>query len=368
MRLRLAAALLVTFFGAVAIAHAADKPNPSGEWKVSIDFNGRAIESTLTLKLDGDKLTGTNARANGQSAPIQDAKYKDGIVSFTIVREQGGEKLPIKFSAKLNGDSMKGKAELKYNDEAMSLDWDAKRAAAEKSVPAKKAAATEKPAGTWKLTVDVNGTPYEFTVKLKADGAKLTGTITGDDGKENPLQDVACKDGTVSFTVVREQDGEKMPIKNSGKLSGDTIKGKAELKVDGEAQSMPWEAKRVVEKAAVAPKTDAAQKPVATASPAGNWKLSADVNGTTYEFTVKLKLDGDKWTGTIAGDDGNENPLQDVNYKDGNVLFTIVREQNGEKMPMKASGKLTGDTLKGKTDFQLDGEAHSLPWEAKRAK
>jgi hypothetical protein len=245
MRQLLAAGLLATFVGA-AIAQAADKPNPSGEWKWSVSFNGRTRDAALTLKLDGDKLNGALAGRNGRNTPIQDAKYKDGELSFSIVREgRNGEKMTTNYKGKLSGDTIKGKMEFERNGEKQSRDWEAKRAVAAKPAAAKKAApAAGNPVGKWALTVDVNGSPYEFTVTLKGDVGKLSGTIAGDDGNEKPLQDVKFKDGTLTFTAVREQDGEKMLIKNTGKLSGDTIKGKAEVKLGDEPQSLPWEAKR----------------------------------------------------------------------------------------------------------------------------
>ena len=377
MRLRLAAALLVTFFGTMAIAQAADKPNPSTTWKLSIEINGSPTEFALKLKLDGDKLTGAIIGEDGKENAIKDGKLKDGVVSFTVVHEQDGQTIPVKVTGKLSGVTMKGKADFEVDGQAQSLPWDAKLvapakpAAAKKEAP-KKAAGGENPVGAWALTVDVNGSPYEFTMKLKGDAAKLSGTIAGDDGNENAFQDVKYKDGTLSFTVIREQNGEKMPLKNTAKLTGNTMKGKAEFTMDGDAQSLSWEAKRVVEKAAAekpaAEKPAEAKKPAATASPAGKWNLTIDVNGSTHELTLTLKADGDKLSGSIAGENGEEHALQDLKFKDGDLSFTIVREQNGEKMPLKATAKLAGDTLKGKTEFKLDGEDHSLPWEAKRAK
>ena len=69
-------------------------------------------------------------------------------------------------------------------------------------------------------------------------------------------------------------------------------------------------------------------------------------------MTLKLKLDGDKLSGTILGRDGKENPIQDPAYKDGDVSFKVVRERNGNKVTASYSGKVSGDTIKGKIQVE----------------
>jgi hypothetical protein len=114
------------------------------------------------------------------------------------------------------------------------------------AVPAGAARAEDKPdpTGTWKWTFTFGDQKRELSLKLKLDGDKLTGTYTGRDGKEGPIEDAAFKDGEVSFKVVREFMGNKVTVKYKGKVSGDTIKGKTEVERGGETQTRDWEAKR----------------------------------------------------------------------------------------------------------------------------
>ena len=44
--------------------------------------------------------------------------------------------------------------------------------------------------------------------------------------------------------MTRARGDQKMTTKYSGKVSGDTITGKAETEHDGQTQSREWEAKR----------------------------------------------------------------------------------------------------------------------------
>jgi len=104
------------------------------------------------------------------------------------------------------------------------------------------------------------------------------------------------------------------------------------------------------------------------AGPTGTWKWSIEFNNQKRETTLKLKLEGDKLTGAIVGRNNRETPIQDGKFKDGEISFTVVRERNNQKFTTKYSGKLTGDTIKGKIEFERDGQAQSRDWEAKRSK
>jgi hypothetical protein len=100
------------------------------------------------------------------------------------------------------------------------------------------------PTGTWKWSVTFNDQTFEMTLKLKQEGDKLTGTLTGRQGQETKIDDGMFKDGKATFKVTREFNNQKFTTKYEGKLSGDTIKGKAETEFNGETRSRDWEAKR----------------------------------------------------------------------------------------------------------------------------
>ena len=73
--------------------------------------------------------------------------------------------------------------------------------------------------GTWKGSIETPNGSREVTMHLKADGAKLTGTVSGRQG-DVEIQDGKVDGDNVSFNFVR---GEfKMEYK--GKVSGDEIK------------------------------------------------------------------------------------------------------------------------------------------------
>jgi hypothetical protein len=102
--------------------------------------------------------------------------------------------------------------------------------------------------------------------------------------------------------------------------------------------------------------------------PTGTWKWSVMFNNQTREQTLKLKLEGDKLTGSMVGRNNQETPIENATYKDGDVAFSVTRERGGQKFVTKYTGKISGDTIKGKQEFTRDGQSQSRDWEAKRSK
>jgi hypothetical protein len=101
----------------------------------------------------------------------------------------------------------------------------------------------------------------------------------------------------------------------------------------------------------------------------GTWKWSVQgQNNQSFEQTMVLKMEGDKVTGKILGRNNNETPIADATFKDGTLAFTVTRERNGNKVVSKYSGKVEGDTIKGKIESERNGQNNSRDWEAKREK
>jgi hypothetical protein len=101
--------------------------------------------------------------------------------------------------------------------------------------------------GTWKSTFKApDGTERVTTFKFKLEGDKLTGTASGRNNTEAAIEKGTFKDGTLSFEVTREFNNNKVTVKYTGKLDGDTIKGSREMpgRDGGEPTKRDFEAKR----------------------------------------------------------------------------------------------------------------------------
>jgi hypothetical protein len=109
----------------VAFSAAALAADATGTWKSSTQRGGQTVETTFKLKVDGEKLTGTMKRgADGQEREIEEGKYKDGELSFQVTRERNGQKTTVKYTGKVDGDTITGKVTFR---EDRSADWKAER-------------------------------------------------------------------------------------------------------------------------------------------------------------------------------------------------------------------------------------------------
>jgi hypothetical protein len=130
MKLMTVAVISLVITGLANSVYAADGADPTGTWKWSVTVNNETRETTLKLKLEGDRLTGAVVGRNNKETAIDDAAFMDGEVSFVVTRERNGQKFTVKYKGKLEGDTIKGTAESERDGKTRSRAWEAKRAAA----------------------------------------------------------------------------------------------------------------------------------------------------------------------------------------------------------------------------------------------
>ena len=110
--------------------------------------------------------------------------------------------------------------------------------------------------GTWTWTTPgrAGGEPRKISLKLKAEGEKVTGTLTmpgraGGEPRNIEIKDAKLKGDEISFNTTFDRGGNTVTTKYNGKISGDTIKGKIESPgQDGNTNTRDWNAKRDTEK------------------------------------------------------------------------------------------------------------------------
>jgi hypothetical protein len=96
----------------------------------------------------------------------------------------------------------------------------------------------------------------------------------------------------------------------------------------------------------------------------GTWKFPT----ARGEATVKLKLKGDKVTGSMIRKAGDLK-VEDGIFKDGAISFRVPgKTPGGQRMVHMYQGKLIGDTLKGSATIVLPDRVVASEWEAKRVK
>jgi len=121
--------------GSICTASAEDKASATGNWSWTQPGRdgGEGRKMTLTLKQDGEKLTGklsSPGRDGGEAreTEITDGSVKGDEVTFSVTREFNGNKMTSKYVGKLSADEIKGKVESKDRDgNDRSRDWAAKK-------------------------------------------------------------------------------------------------------------------------------------------------------------------------------------------------------------------------------------------------
>jgi len=127
-------AFVAGLFGVIGLAQAADKDDPTGTWKWKTKFGKNEVEQSLKLELKDGKLTGT-LTGGGKTATetkIEDGKFKDGELSFTVTRERKGEKIMSKYTGKVSDDTIKGSITTDFGGKENKADWEAKKVKEEK--------------------------------------------------------------------------------------------------------------------------------------------------------------------------------------------------------------------------------------------
>jgi len=187
-----------------------------------------------------------------------------------------------------------------------------------------------------------------LTVEIKNDNGKLSGKI------DTPQGPAAITSGTFdNGKIVMKFDAGGNEGTVTAMLAGDKISGKWELG----GQGGPLELKRAGT-ATTAP-ASASPAPAAGGDPiTGDWDASADAQGTAIPFTLKLKLEGDKVTGSSESAQGAA-ALTKGTYSAGKISFGLDTGQGIITMTgMVKDGKITGD-------FDFAGQMTGK-WEAKK--
>ncbi len=106
----------------------------------------------------------------------------------------------------------------------------------------------------------------------------------------------------------------------------------------------------------------AADKP----DPTGTWKWTVSLNDQKFDVTGKFKVEGETLTGIVIGRNNMEMKIEEGQFKDGEVAFSITRERDGQKSTSKYKGKLEGAQIKGTLERVQNGGKTKTDWEAKR--
>jgi hypothetical protein len=232
----LAAFLILTLAASSAVAQS----NPAGAWDITIETPQGANSVTLTLKQDGDKLTGDLDSQMG-STPVT-GTFSAGAVALIANIEIQGNSLQLGINGKMDADALNGS--VKFGDFG-EFPFTGKRAGtaatpapaaapAASAAPAATSAAGSDASGKWDVVLMIAGAgEFPVTADLKQDGAKVTGILSSQAGDVAVTGTMTGTSLKLEFVAVTPQG--PLPITMTGELGPAGFTGKASLAGMGEA-------------------------------------------------------------------------------------------------------------------------------------
>ena len=106
----------------VGAGQSAAQTSVAGEWDASMNTPGGARPFKLIIKVDGDKISGTAKRSNGDVAISGTVKGDE--ISFNYTIDYNGNAVTLSYTGKVKGDAITGTV---YFNENASDEWSAKR-------------------------------------------------------------------------------------------------------------------------------------------------------------------------------------------------------------------------------------------------
>ena len=225
-------------------------PNIAGDWDVTIQSPQGTNTVLVTLKQDGDKVSGLF------KSPLGELPFSGNLVGrelkFNFSFPVDGQPMLITMTGKVDGEAIAGKADFGGFAEG---DWSAKRATASAATtPAPTTPATTTtlttPASTtaaggvggkWDVMLKTPGGDFPANATLTDEGGKLSGTFGSAMGEVPVNGTVEGK--SLKITMVAQTPQGTMNVVMTGDLDGDSIvNGKADIEGMGQ---MEWTAKRV---------------------------------------------------------------------------------------------------------------------------
>ncbi len=187
-----------------------------------------------------------------------------------------------------------------------------------------------------------------ITAEIKNEGGKLTGKI---ETAQGPAMITSGSIAGDMVTLKLDIGGNELLV--TAKLQGNKLVGEWELA--GQKGTIDLTRKDV---AAATPAAPAAAAPASGDVISGEWAGTADVQGTSVPFTLRLKLEGDKVTGESESPQGKA-AISKGSWANDKLNLVIDTEMGPITLnAMIKEGKLVGDI---DVASQVQGK-----WEAKK--
>jgi hypothetical protein len=205
--------------------------------------------------------------------------------------------------------------------------------------------------GEWEALCEIGGGSATLTLNFKLDGDKVTGTAESAHTGPGTVKKGSWSNNKLNFTVefAAHESIEVAGSLKDGQLSGD---------FHTEGMVGQWKAAR---KTAPAVSSATLANSAATTGDqvSGDWEATLEAQGNKAPVTLKLKLDGDKITGTSESAHLGPGTVSKGSWTNNRLSFTLDVSFG----PIVITGTLQDGKLAG--DFDAAGKMHGK-WEAKK--
>jgi hypothetical protein len=176
-------------------------------------------------------------------------------------------------------------------------------------------------AGNYKGTAKMGSGEMDVTLEIKSANGKISGRAVGGE-TEYQITSGEITGGKLTLKFGTANPASLVLQQREDKLIGDWIHGD---------QKGTVELKKI------------AAEPSMAEFLTGQWDATADANGQPFPFSLSLKVDGEKVTGSSSSELGTS-PITSGSWKDGKLVF-ILDSSNGQigMVATIVDGKLVGD-------------------------
>jgi hypothetical protein len=202
---------------------------------------------------------------------------------------------------------------------------------AQTPAPAAKAPTADQFAGNYKGTT--KDPTVQLTLEIKSEKEKISGRLIAPK-KEQAIASGEIRDGKLTLKLTEGDSPATLVLQQrDNKLVGDWKVGAQTIPVEFERLPAPTETVAVVK----------APEPSTAELLTGQWEAAADAQGQAFPFTLVLKVDGEKVTGSSSSQLG-ESTISSGSWKDGK-LAVILEGGSGQiaLVGTLVEGKLSGD-------------------------
>lgn len=212
-----------------------------GTWTMTTTFNGRTLESGMTIRYENGFLVGTWRRSDGKTVDMEDLTLDGRKLAFNRTMGEGMD-MTLRYEGTIDGDTIDGQ----YTTPFGTLDANGRRNH-EKPKPGSPGATAHRGTdsktsrrivGDWDMETKLGDRSIDAVMTLTIKDGRLTG-VWKSMGREMPLSDIAFDGTTLSF---KRSIGPEQELTFTGTLKRDKINGKyagpfGDIESNGERRS-----------------------------------------------------------------------------------------------------------------------------------